>query len=659
MRPALLLLLVMAPVAGAQTPAVRPVGLADVRWTDGFWAERFRVCRAFMVPAMGDLMFGTERSHFLQNFRIAAGLAEGKHRGPPWNDGDFYKWIEAASAVLAVAPDPALDRRLVDAIAIIAKAQRADGYLHTPVLIARRNGDAGAKPFADRLNFEMYNFGHLFTAACVHHRTTGNRTLLDVATKAADFLAVAFEKPSAELARNSVCPSHYMGIVELYRETRKPQYLALAKKWIELRDLMADGTDDNQDRLPFRRQTEAAGHAVRANYLYAGVADLLLESPDTTLAAPLEAIWKNVTSRKVYVTGACGALFDGASPDGIKDQKAIARVHQAYGRDFQLPNATAHNETCAAVGNVLWNDRMLRLTGDPKHADMLERALLNAVLAGVSLDGTSYFYTNTLRQLDAMPVPLRWSRRREPWISCFCCPPNVVRTIAQSGHYAYGRSDSAIWFHTYGGSTLKTDLPDGGRAALAQRTDYPWDGRVTVAVEAMPARAVELRFRIPPWAHGATLAVNGEAQSNVATGRYASVKRTWKTGDIIELTLPMRAALLQSHPLVEETRNQVAVRRGPMIYCLESSDLPADHRAMDVRIPADFAPASRYDPKLLGGVAVLEGRATFESEAEWGNELYREYRPAKALEASVRLVPYFAWGNRGPSEMSVWLPLKP
>src|SRR5262245_34999388 len=400
------IILLTAPRAASAEPArgitdtsasphvvMRSVGLGRVKWTTGFWADRFETCRASMLPTMSRIMEGTEHSQFLQNFRIAAGLAGGRHRGPPWNDGDFYKWLEAAAAAYAVTRDPALDRRMDDAIAVIAKAQRADGYLHTPVLIANRNGDA-AEPFHDRLNFEMYNFGHLFTAACVHHRATGKRTLLDVAVKAADFLCRTFESPTPELARNAVCPSHYMGTVELYRTTGDRKYLALAVKFLDLRDVATDGTDDNQDRVPFRKQTEAVGHAVRANYLYAGAADVYAETGDETLLEPLKKIWANVVTRKMYLTGACGALYDGASPDGSKDQKQIARVHQAYGRDYQLPNSTAHNETCAAIGNALWNWRMLQVTGEAKYADVLEVTLLNAVLAGVSLDGRRFFYTN-------------------------------------------------------------------------------------------------------------------------------------------------------------------------------------------------------------------------------------------------------------------------
>jgi DUF1680 family protein len=638
---------------------VHGVGLADVKWTTGFWADRFETCRTGMVPAVGKVMEGTEHSQFLHNFRVAAGLESGAHRGPPWNDGDFYKWLEAAAAVYAVTRDEALDRRMDDAIAVVAKAQRADGYLHTPVLIKNRkrgDGDAEVKPFQDRLNFETYNFGHLFTAACVHHRATGKKTLLDVAVKAADYLCVAFKKPTPQLARNAVCPAHYMGIVELYRTTRDPKYLALAKTFFEMRDMVEDGTDDNQDRVPFRKQTEAVGHAVRANYLYAGAADLYAETGDKTLLDPLNKVWANVVGRKLYVTGACGALFDGASPDGSKDQKDIARTHQAYGRDYQLPNSTAHNETCAAVGNALWNWRMLQLTGDARFADVLELVLHNAVLAGVSLDGTRFFYTNTLRQLDQMPVELRWSRTRQEWISCYCCPPNVVRTVAEVSNYAYGRSDRGVWVHLYGGNKLDTEVPGKGRIKLTQETDYPWDGRVKITVHAAPAEAASLFLRVPGWTKGATLKVNGQAEKqDLEPGRYAEVRRRWKPDDVVELDLPIRVQLLEAHPLVEEVRNHVAVKRGPVVYCLESPDLPKGAKVSTVAVPRSAAFKPRHDAKLLGGVTVLEGKAEAVVEPAWDGQLYRELQPGEAKTIDVKLIPYYAWGNRGRSEMTVWL----
>lgn len=636
---------------------VRSVGLGDVRWTEGFWADRFTTCCESMVPNLETVMGGTEPSQFYHNLKIAAGEAEGRHRGPAWNDGDFYKWLEAASAVFAVTNDAALDRRIDEVIRVIARAQRADGYLHTPVLIRNRAGDRGAEPFQDRLNFETYNLGHLITAACVHHRATGKRSLLDAAIKAAEFLAEAARTRSLQLARNAVCPSHYMAVVELYRTTRDPKHLALARTLFDLRDLVTDGSDDNQDRIPFRKQRTAAGHAVRANYLYAGAADLVAETGDRTLLDPLHAIWEDLVSRKLSITGACGALYDGASPDGVKDQKSITRVHQAYGRAYQLPQSAAHNETCAAVGSVLWNWRMLTLTGEARFADLMELTLLNAVLAGISLDGTRFFYVNTLRQLDTMPAEFRWSRTREPFISCFCCPPNVVRTVAEVGSYAYGRSPGAVWVHLYGGSVLDTELAPGSKLRLRQTTDYPWDGRIALAVERTPAHPWTLRLRIPGWSVSASLRLNGKPwPAPLEPGTYAEIHRTWSMGDVVELTLPMRPRLMQAHPLVEEARQQVAVQRGPLVYCLESNDLPQGVRVSDVVLPRDFALESRVESGRLGDVTVLEGRAEARVEPAWSNALYREVPSTDPRPIDLRLIPYYTWGNRGRSEMTVWMP---
>jgi DUF1680 family protein len=635
---------------------VRSVGLGDVQWTGGFWARWFQTCCRDMIPTMGRIMEGTEHSQFLHNFRIAAGLARGRHRGPPWNDGDLYKWLEAAAAAHAVTRDAALDRHMDRVIQVIAQAQRGDGYLHTPVLIKQRNGDR-AEPFDDRLAFEAYNLGHLLTAACIHHRATGKTSLLRVAEKAADHLDALFaQRPT--LARNAVCPAHYMGLVELYRSTRKRRYLSLARRLFDLRDRVADGTDDNQNRIPFRKQDRATGHAVRANYLYAGAADLYAETGDRTLLVPLRKIWEDVVHRKMSITGGCGALYDGASPDGARDQKQIGRVHQAYGRAYQLPNSTAHNETCAALGNALWNARMLQLTGEGRFADVLERVLYNGALCGVSLDGKRFFYTNTLRQLDPMPVALRWARTRRPFISCFCCPPNLVRTIAEVAGYAYGRSEAALWVHLYGSSVVDTELSPGARLKLTQQTDYPWDGRMKLTIHSAPAGACSIHLRIPGWARGATLTVAGKLEKRpLEPGRYVQVSRAWSSGDVLELNLPMPVRLLQAHPLVEEVRNHVAIQRGPLVYCLESPDLVKGITVQDVVVPGRVRLTPRFDAGLLGGVTVLEGQALAVMEAPWSGELYRELTPTEPKRLDLKMIPYYAWGNRGRSEMSVWLPL--
>jgi len=639
---------------------VEPLALGEAHWTSGFWAERFELCRTNMLPSMGRLMEGTNYAQFLRNFEIAAGLAEGKYRGAPFNDGDFYKLIEAASATFAVTHDDYLGRNLDCVTDVIAKAQRGDGYLHTPVLIAQRNGDTNAAPFKDRNNFEMYNMGHLLTTACVHHQATGKTNLLAVAIKAADFLLMTFSNSSPEVARSSVCPSHYMGMVDLYRETHEPRYLELAKKFFELRSQIKDGGDDNQDRIPFEQQMTAMGHAVRANYLYAGAADLFMETGDAQLWQPLEPIWRNLTQQKMYITGGCGALYDGASPYGSKNQSSITRTHQAYGRNYELPNTTAHNETCANIGNVLWNWRMFLATGEARFMDVAELALYNSVMSGVSLDGTNFFYVNPLRTTDPLPVELRWKHQRVPFVSSFCCPPNLLRTIAESAQYAYAKSADTIWVNIYGASRLETELPGVGKVKLAQETEYPWNGRVQIKFDETIGREFALKLRIPGWAKGATVRVNRrvvDISGAPALPGYADIRRAWKSGDMVELDLRMDTELIEANPLVEETLGQVAVKRGPVVYCLESVDLPHGVKPLDVSLASDTKLRARYDQRLLGGVAVLEGLASARTNANWNGQLYRELQPATPAPMKLRLIPYSVWANRGLSEMSVWLPL--
>jgi len=399
-----------------------------VKWTNGFWAERFSVYKDTMILSMWKTLDNPDISHSYRNFEVAAGEVEGEHWGPPFHDGDFYKWLESVASVYAITKDPKLDALMDKIIATIVKVQRADGYIHTPVIIAEMHkgidthkvdntvigtkvGDATKGAFNNRLNFETYNLGHLMMAGIIHKRATGKTTLFNAAVKATDFLCHFYETASAELARNAICPSHYMGVVEMYRATGNPRYLTLAKDLIDIRGMVESGTDDNQDRIPFRKQKQAMGHAVRANYLYAGVADVYAETGEQALMDNLESIWTDITTRKMYVTGACGALYDGTSPDGTNyTPDSIQKVHQSYGRAYQLPNSTAHNETCANIGNMLFNWRMLQVTGNAKYADVLETALYNSVLSGVSLDGKRFFYTNPLRISSNFPYTLRWPK---------------------------------------------------------------------------------------------------------------------------------------------------------------------------------------------------------------------------------------------------------
>lgn len=652
--------------------------LGAVKWTGGFWGERFNVYSNTSLQSMWATWSNPDISHGFRNFEIAAGTCEGEHWGPPFHDGDMYKWLEAVAAVYAVNKDPELDALMDKFIEQVVKAQRADGYIHTPVIIEERNKGidthsehrdqtvigtkVGAEDekgaFANRLNFETYNLGHLMMAGITHYRATGKRTLFDAAIKATDFLCHFYETASAELARNAICPSHYMGVVEMYRATGNPRYLELSKNLIDIRGMVENGTDDNQDRIPFREQYNAMGHAVRANYLYAGVADVYAETGEAQLMKNLTSIWNDIVNRKMYVTGACGALYDGTSPDGTcYEPDSIQKVHQSYGRAYQLPNSTAHNETCANIGNMLFNWRMLESTGDAKYADIVETALYNSVLSGVSLDGKRYFYTNPLRLSDDFPYTLRWPRERQEYISCFCCPPNTLRTICEAQNYAYTVSENALWCNLYGQSELTTKL---GKHDLevSQVTGYPYDGKVMLTFRAVPKKQeMAIHLRIPAWCDRATVKVNGEVVDvPVKANTYATLNRVWKKGDVVELDMEMRVKLMESNPLVEETRNQVVVKRGPLVYCLEGMDVADGRRIDDVLIPSTI----QFTPTEItidgSKMIALDGEARLMDEASWDNVLYREVGKADRT-VKIRLIPYFAWGNRGKSEMTVWMPL--
>jgi DUF1680 family protein len=651
--------------------------LADVRWNGGLLGERFDVCRDTMIPHMWTIFSDPNQSHAWDNFLMAAGLGEGrgdgKPHGPPFNDGDLLKWFEALVQIYALAPAPELDRRMDDMIAVIAKAQREDGYLHTQKIIPQRRGQVGAvsKEFEDREHFETYNMGHLITTACLHYRATGKTNLLDLARKAADYIDRLCKEHPEELAENAICPSHYMGVIELYRITRDPRYLELGKQLIEIRSLVPEsvGSDHNQDRMPFRAMTEAVGHAVRANYLYAGVADVFAEDGDISLLNTLTTLADNVATRKLYVTGMTGALYDGASPDGVDhtQHKYIKTVHQAYGRNYQLPNLTAYNETCATIGYGMWTWRMLTVTGDAAYADLFERTLYNGVLPGISLEGEHYFYVNPLKKLSGFDVPLRWSRTRMANIkSSFCCPPNVVRTIAEAHNYVYTLSTDAVWVHLYAASTLDTHWLDGSRIRLKQETDYPWSGNIKITVGEAPAKEIALRLRIPGWLQpgAATLAINGQPMvTGLTPGAYVEVKRIWSAGDAVSLDLAFQPVLVEANPFVEEAVNQVAVRYGPLVYCVEANDLPAGIRLPDVALALQTATPGAFQPvreKIAGAdVLTLTVPALARPPIVWQpGQLYREIAPFESRTIALKLVPYYAWGNRGDTDMSVWLPIR-
>ncbi|MBQ5496902.1 MAG: glycoside hydrolase family 127 protein, partial [Prevotella sp.] len=554
---------------------------------------------------------------------------------------------------------------------------RADGYIHTPVVIAERlagvdshhvnENAAGIEigkdqkhAFASRLNFETYNLGHLITAGIIHKRATGKTTLFECGKKAADFLYNFLTNDAAELSRNAICPSHYMGAAEIYRETGDEKYLTLAKGLIAIRDSVTNGEDHNQDRHKFRDQYEAMGHAVRANYLYAGVADLYAETGEAQLMRNLSAIWDDIVNHKIYIMGGCGALYDGVSPDGTTyNQPSIQQIHQAYGRQFQLPQEAAHNEICAQIGMMLFSWRMFQTTSDPKYIDNIENELYNGILSGISLDGRDFFYTEALRRTKEFPYTMRWPKHRQRYITCFCCPPNTLRTLCEAQEYAYSVKGDTLWVNLYGQNTLKTkDLE------IEQTTGYPWDGHITLTVR--KAKTLKsIRMHIPGWATDVQLRLNGQP----ILAEDLRQPRKWKKGDVVELDLPMKPRLMEANPLVEEAKNQVAVMRGPIVYCLEGQDIQGGHRINDIAIPADVQ--FKETKMTIDGheMVALEAEVPVTGQGAWGkDELYRELRSDRNATShsdlrsgnqttKIRLIPYYAWDNRGIQDMSLWLPL--
>lgn len=628
------------------------------RWTEGFWADRFDLCRRTILPNMLRVMEKPDNSANFVNFQIAAQEREGKFFGNDWSDGDCYKWIEAAAHVYSLTREPQLDRWMDEKIATIAKAQAADGYIATQIQLTDK------QRWQDLRYHELYNMGHLLIAACVHQRATGKTSFLDVARKLGDYLHTVFAPRPKELAQFGFNPSNIMGAVDLYRTTGDRKYLELARVFVDMRGSVRGGSDQNQAAVPLRREQEAVGHAVTAAYLWCGAADVYAETGEKALLDALVRLWVDVAERKMYVTGAIGALHHGESARVLLKRWPRDSVHEAFGAPYQLPNRTAYNETCANIAGAMWNRRMLALTGEAKYADIMERALYNSMLSGIGIGGTDFFYTNVLRRSgDDVPLlnndsAVRWpDTTPDSPLRCFCCPPNIARTLGSLHGWAYDVSDGALWVHLYGGNVLKTELPDGSRLGLTQRTGYPWDGKISLTVDEAPSKPIAVKLRIPGWAEHASLHVNGEpAGGPLTSGSYAELCRLWSPADVVELQLPMEVALVEAHPLVEEARNHAAVMRGPIVYCLESVDLPAGVKIDDVRLPNNSHWTVPHEGSLLGGVTILETDATVLPAAA-GIGLYRRVSDGSPREIKLRLIPYYAWCNRGRSDMAVWLPL--
>ena len=631
-----------------------PLEVGAVTWNRGFWGRLFELCHQTVLPSMRKALDEPENGAVFSNFDAAAGRREDEHKGTMWSDGDCYKWIEAMSHVYGITKDTAILAELDERIAVIAQAQEDDGYLSTPMQLR-----ADKERWTNLHDHELYNMGHLLTAASVHHRITGQDNFLQVAIKLADYLYDVFQPRPPELAHFGFNPSNIMGMIDLFRATDNPKYLELAKTFVDMRGSQPGGKDLNQSGQSLRDETKAVGHAVTAGYLYSGAADVYAETGDGELWQGLERIWENVVSSKMYITGGTSALHHGASmrPE-FGGQRVGGPVHEAFGFEYQLPNATAYNETCANIAHAMWGWRMLNLSGDAKYTDIVELVLYNSMLSSMSLDGITFCYTNPLRWYGHDHVLLSQDSYQRWYISrCYCCPTNTARTIALLHNWVYSQSDEGLWIHLYSSSSLNATLADGGTFALSQETDYPWDQQVKITIHDAPNHAVALMLRIPGWTDGAALKLNGEPiRLALQPKTYVEVKRIWQSGDVLEFDLPMKPKIIKAHPKAEEIRNHIAVMRGPIVYCLEAADLPSNVSIFEVFAPTEMQLTPRLEKELLGGLTVLQGKARRVYENGQDNSLYSEIGNEQEEDIDITLIPYYAWNNRGVGEMTVWLP---
>jgi len=616
----------------------QPVPLKQVAVLEGFWLPRFETNR--LVTVWTDFKKSEETGR-ISNFARAGKLEDGPFKGIPFDDSDVYKIVEGASYTLATHPDPKLDAYLDGLIAKMAAAQEQDGYLYTARTLGFLNGMTGKERWSNMgSSHELYNIGHLYEAAAAHYAVTGKRALLDVACKSADLIDKTFGPGEAKRKGTSGHEEIEIGLCKLYRATGEKRYLDLAKFFIDMRgrkDLRTLYGAYNQDHLPVTEQAEAVGHAVRAGYLYAGMADVAALTGDTSYISAIDKLWENVVSKKLHLNGGIGARHKG----------------EAFGDNYELPNESAYLETCAAIANALWNQRMFLLHGDAKYIDVLERIAYNGFLSGIAISGDEFFYPN--------PLASRGGYKRSKWFGCSCCPVNDVRFIPEIAEYIYATRGNELFVNLFIGSTADVKL-DAGSVRIKQTTGYPWNGKVRLEIVGNGGKpqSFALKVRVPGWAvdrpvpgdlysyaeaagnkaaiAGLNPKLNGKKlKASESKDGYMTVKRKWKAGDVVELEFPMSVHRVKAHPEVQADKGRFAVERGPLVYCAEGADNAGRVLARVFPGPVQFSAIEK--PGLLGGITTVQMR---EGSSE-----------------PLTLIPYYAWCHRGPNEMRVWFPTAP
>lgn len=618
---------------------IKPVPFTNVKLTDSFWAPRILRDKDVTVP---HIIYELKNTGRIKNFEIAGGLEQGKFCSLyPFDDSDVYKTIEAASYLLQIYPDENLEKYLDTLITFISDAQEKDGYLYTNRTIDPEHPHAWAGKNrwenVEELSHELYDAGHLYLAATAHYLATGKKNLLDIAIKNANLVDNVFGWGKLEKV-----PGHEvieMGLAELYKVTGNKRYLSLAKYFIDKR-----GTGENrkygdyaQMNGPLINQSEAVGHAVRAEYFFTGAADVDKLTDNDAYLPALERIWNNVVNKKLYITGGTGS----------------AGEYEGFGPDYYLPNLSAYCESCASVGNVYWNYKMFLLTGEAKYMDILERVIYNSFLSGISLSGDNFFYSNPLASLG--------NHKRSPWFGCACCPPNIARTIPLIPGYVYATGNKGIYINLYIQDSAKIEYK-GQQIQIKQFTSYPWQGKITVKINPVKPIETNLLLRIPEWSGEKPLPgdlyyykeklnlpvklfVNGFAKKIKLENGYAVINKVWKRGDEVSLELPMHIRKVEANDSVKADFNKVALERGPIVFCAEGIDNP-NGKALNILIDENSKLATKFNPDLLNGVQTIEGTVK-------GTKKISQNK-IEALKQKFRAIPYYAWANRGPQDMTVW-----
>ncbi|MFN2135198.1 MAG: glycoside hydrolase family 127 protein [Candidatus Promineifilaceae bacterium] len=645
------------PVDNVKSPqsALRTLPFPAVDISGGFWAEYQHINRTVSL-AHGFMML--EQGGNLGNLRIAIGVDEGDFRGYWFADSDIYKWLEAVAWELGRAPDNQLKEMAEEAIRLVEETQLDDGYINSYYQIMSPDGVSpdGAAPEKRWTDLdhghELYCAGHLIQAGIAFHRTLDDDRLLNVSLRFVEHIYELFGPDG----RDETCghPEIEMALVELYRVTGDDRHLELAKLFIDRRGRSrmsghaGYGPVYQQDHVPLREAEEVAGHAVRQLYLTTGATDLYMESGEGALLQAMLTLWADMSGRKLYITGGVGSRFDG----------------EAFGGPYELPSDTCYCETCAAIASLMWNWRLLLVTGDSCYADLFERTLYNSVLSSTGLNGACYLYVNPLQVRGGHYVRASADtgtgeeRLRPAWHNCACCPPNVMRVLSSLSHYLATTSEGGIQLHQFATAQINAGVRDQP-VKLVMESDYPWDGKVVLTVKESPTVPWTLSLRLPEWCRAYRLMLNGDdITPSTDENGYLAIERIWHDGDDLEYVMEMEAKFVVPNPRIDALRGTTAVERGPLVYCLETHDQPTDVDLMDVQVTPSGRLAARQ-ADILGGIVSLDVSG-FTLPPVWEDSLYHyvgEVPAAEPRAVQLTAVPYYLWGNRGMRSMRVWIPI--